>query len=256
MKENQTTFPTEEVSLPSKGLIYPVDNPLSKGVVEMKYMTAKEEDILTNEAYIKKGTVIDKLLKSLIVTPINYGDLIIGDKNALLIAARVLGYGKDYSVKFNNNDGEEVTHTIDLTELEDKELEKDHLLKPNHNEFSFTLPVLKKEITFKLLTHNDEKKVESELKGLKKSNSEYGELSTRLKHIIQSVDKDYDSKTIRDFVNNQLLARDSRALREYVREGQPDVNLTFDYEDEYTGEIKRGVNVPLNLTFLWPDFTL
>ena len=123
MKENQTTFPTEEVSLPSKGLIYPVDNPLSKGVVEMKYMTAKEEDILTNEAYIKKGTVIDRLLKSLIVTPINYGDLIIGDKNALLIAARVLGYGKDYSVKFNNNDGEEVTHTIDLTELEDKELE-------------------------------------------------------------------------------------------------------------------------------------
>ena len=76
MKENQTTFPTEEVSLPSKGLIYPVDNPLSKGVVEMKYMTAKEEDILTNEAYIKKGTVIDRLLKSLIVTPINYGDLI------------------------------------------------------------------------------------------------------------------------------------------------------------------------------------
>ena len=67
---------------------------------------------------------------------------------------------------------------------------------------------------------------------------------------------DYNSKTIRDYVNNQLLARDSRALREYVREVQPDVNLTFDYEDEYTGEIKRGVNVPLNLTFLWPDFTL
>jgi len=90
-------FPTEEVTLPSKGLVYPEGNPLSKGVIEMKYMTAREEDILTNESFIKKGIVIDKLLQSLIVTPINYNDLISGDKNAIMIAARVLGYGKDYT---------------------------------------------------------------------------------------------------------------------------------------------------------------
>lgn len=255
MEEKKSLFPTEEVSLPSKGLIYPTDSPLSKGVVEMKYMTAKEEDILTNESLIKKGTVIDKLLQSLIVTPINYDDLVIGDKNALLIAARVLGYGKDYSVKFTHKD-EEITHTIDLTELEDKELEEKHLIKPNHNEFSFTLPTLKKELTFKLLTHSDEQKIENELKGLKKAKADYGELSTRLKYIIQSIDGDRDSKTIRNFVDNQLLARDSRALREYIRKVQPDVNLSFDYEDEFTGETKRGVNVPLNLTFLWPDFAI
>ena len=79
MEENKTMFPTEEVSLPSKGLIYPADNPLAKGSVEMKYMTAKEEDILTNETYIKKGTVIDKLLQALIVNKeIDYNDLLIG----------------------------------------------------------------------------------------------------------------------------------------------------------------------------------
>jgi hypothetical protein len=247
MEENKTMFPTEEVTLPSKGLIYPLENPLSSGKVEMKYMTAKEEDILTNEAYIKKGTVIDKLLQSLIVSPINYNDLIIGDKNALLIAARVLGYGKDYSFELNGE-----THHIDLTELEDKELDPNTLLKPNHNEFTFTLPVLKKEITFKFLTHSDERKIDEELKGLKKMKQEAGELTTRLKYMILSVDRDYERKTVRTFVDNQLLARDSRALREYIKQIQPDVDMTFEYEDA-NGETQRGVNVPLNINFFWPD---
>ena len=171
MEENKTMFPTEEVSLPSKGLLYPPDNLLAKGSVEMKYMTAKEEDILTNETYIKKGTVIDKLLQSLIITPINYSDLVVGDKNALLIAARVLGYGKEYSFDVNGEN-----QTIDLTELEDKELDPKHLIKPNHNEFAFTLPIIKKEITFKFLTHSDERKIDEELKGLKKMKQEAGEL--------------------------------------------------------------------------------
>ena len=91
--EQKHQFPTEEVTLPSKGLLYPKESPLSKGVIEIKYMTAKEEDILTNQNYIQKGTVIDKLLQSLIVTPIDYNDLLTGDKNAILIAARILGYG-------------------------------------------------------------------------------------------------------------------------------------------------------------------
>ena len=122
MEENKPMFPTEEVTLPSKGLIYPQDNPLAKGVLEMKYMTAKEEDILTNESYIKNGSVIDKLLEALIVTPINYNDLIVGDKNAIMIAARVLGYGKDYTFEL---DGEE--HTVDLTEVKDKLIKEEHL---------------------------------------------------------------------------------------------------------------------------------
>ena len=161
--ENKQIFPTEEVTLPSKGLIYPKDNPLSKGVLEMKYMTAKEEDILTNESYIKNGTVIDKLLKSLIITPIDYNDIIIGDKNAIMIAARVLGYGKDYTFTY---DGEE--HTVDLTEVKDKELEEKNLLSKGQNEFEFTLPTTKKAITFKILTHGDERKIENEIKGIKK----------------------------------------------------------------------------------------
>lgn len=249
--ENKQLFPTEEVTLPSKGLIYPQDNPLSKGVLEMKYMTAKEEDILTNESYIKNGTVIDKLLKSLIVTPIDYNDIVVGDKNAIMVAARVLGYGKDYAFTLEDEE-----HVVDLTEVKDKELKEEDLLAKGQNEFEFTLPTCKKSITFKLLTHGDEKKIDNEVKGIKRvKKGESPESSTRLKHMILSVDGDLERKTIREFVDNQLLARDARALRAYIKEIQPDVDLVFDLENE-AGDVRGGVRVPIGITFFWPDSEL
>ena len=130
MKETKNQFPAEEVTLPSKGLLYPEDSPLRNGIIEMKYMTAKEEDILTNQNYIANGTVIDKLIKSLIVTPIDFNDLLVGDKNALLVAARILGYGKNYSFDYNGE-----TIEVDLTEIEDKPLDES-LINKGKNEFS------------------------------------------------------------------------------------------------------------------------
>ena len=118
--ENKQQFPTEEVTLPSKGLLYPKDSPLKKGVIEMKYMTAKEEDILTNQNYIQNGTVIDKLLKSLIITPIDYNTLLAGDKNAILIAARVLGYGADYEFEYKGEKIEVDLELIGSTAIEDR----------------------------------------------------------------------------------------------------------------------------------------
>jgi len=250
--ENKFMFPTEEVTLPSKGLIYPPENPLSKGVVEMKYMTAKEEDILTNESYIKKGTVIDKLLQSLIVTPINYDDLVIGDKNALLVASRVLGYGKDYTFKVKNKQGEDEEHTIDLTELEDKELQEEFLLEKGKNEFEFTLPTTKKVITFKLLNTRDERKIDAEVKSLKQTTKVENLLTTRLKHMILSVDGDYETKTIRDFVDNQFLSKDTRAFRDYLAKIQPDVDMKITLEME-DGDVKEDIQLPIGITFLWPD---
>ena len=170
MQQTKPTFPTEEVTLPSKGLLYPEGSPLSKGTIEMRYMTAKHEDILTNQNYINNGTVIDKLLQELIVTPIDYNNLLIGDKNAILVAARILGYGADYEVTLNNPSTRvEEKVTIDLTEADDKELDES-LVKNGVNEFNFILPTTKNELTFKILTHGDEKKIEQELKGLKKLN--------------------------------------------------------------------------------------
>ena len=246
MSESKFKFPTEVIDLPSKGVLYPKDNPLSSGKIEMKYMTAREEDILTNQNYIKNGTVIDELLKALIVSKINYNDLVTGDKNAIMLAARVLGYGKDYTFTY---DGEE--HVVDLTSLDTKEFNTKGI-EQGINEFHFTLPNSKTEITYKLLTHGDDAKIERELKGLKKINKKASpELSTRLKRMITSVDGETDTKTIREFVDNYLLAMDSRALREHIRLTQPDVDLTFEVEGP-DGDVKE-IDIPIGLNFFWPD---
>jgi hypothetical protein len=243
MEESKFKLPTETVELPSKGLLYPEDSELAKGTIEIKDMTAKEEDILTNQSYIRNGTVLDKLLKSIIVSKINFDDLLIGDKNAIMVAARILGYGADYKFDYL---GEE--HTVDLSQLENKEI-KEELFTSRTNEFAFTLPHSKNTITFKLLTHKDEQNINRELEGLKKINKDSSpELSTRMKHLITSIEGSRETKDIREFVDNYLLAKDSRALREYVKEVQPDVDLTF-FPDGSSDRIP----VSIGINFFWPD---
>ena len=243
--DNQFQFPTEVVDLPSKGLLYPKDSPLSSGTIEMKYMTAKEEDILTNQNYIQKGTVIDNLLRSLIVDKtIKYGDLLVGDKNALLVAARILGYGKDYEFDYL---GEK--QTIDLSQVGNVDIDYTPLEK-GENRFQYTLPNSGVEIEFKLLTHADTVKIDQEIEGLRKISKDASpELSTRLKHILLSVNGSTEQKDIRNFVDNFFLARDSRAFREHIKTVQPDVDLTFYPE----GGPEGGVPIPIGVSFLWPD---
>ena len=249
-EKSKFKFPTEIVDLPSKGLIYPKDNPLSSGKLEMKYMTAREEDILTNQNYISKGIVLDKLLESLIISKVDYKDIIIGDKNALLIASRVLGYGKDYTFRAQSKITNKIEDfTIDLTTLNDKELKKKDLKEVGINEFGYTLPTTNKLITFKLLTHGDEISITKEVQGQNKIRpGSNPEISTRLKYIITSIDGDSEKKTIREFVDNYLLAKDSRALREEIKRISPDVELKYHGED---GE--EDINIPIGLNFFWPD---
>ena len=235
---------TETIELPSKGLVYPTENPLSSGTIEMKYMTAKEEDILLNQNYIKNGTAIDKLLKELIVSKVNYDDLIIGDKNAVMIASRILGYGPEYTFEY---DGEE--HTVDLSSIENKKIDES-LFPKGQNEFSYVLPHSKIEITFKFLTGTDEKNIDREISGLKKLNKNNSpDISTRMKYLITSVNGDRETKSIREFVDKHLLARDSKSLRNHIKDFQPDVDLTFFPDDD-----SNGINIPIGLRFFWPDF--
>ena len=245
-------FPTEVIDLPSKGLLYPEGHPLRNGTIEMKYMTAREEDILSSPNLIKKGIVIDKLLESMIITPVNYNDLLVGDKNAIMVASRILGYGKEYPVKVTCNDcKEENKVTIDLTTIDDKTI--DETLYTNGNEFGFTLPTSKREVTFKLLTHGMEQTVKTELSGKKTDKSGVNkELTTRLKHLITSVDGNTDRILINNFVENELLARDSKALRDYVTEIQPDIDLTFNFVCNECGEDNNDVNLPISVDFFWP----
>ena len=238
---NENKFPTEIVELPSQGLIYPEDHPLRSGKVEMKYMTAKEEDILTNQNYIQKGIVLDKLLEALTMNQFSLKDMVTGDKNALIVASRILGYGKDYTFTYAGKE-----YTVDLTTLDNKPFDTS-LLTPRGT-FKFKLPVSQTEVEFKLLTAKDEELIDQEIQGLKKLNKESSsEITTRLKYQLTSVDGSQDRNIIKEFVEFNLLAADSRALRLYIKEVAPDVNLSF------TTEGGEEVAIPINLNFFWPD---
>ena len=245
MEESKFKFPTEIIELPSKGLVYAEDNPLSSGKIEMKYMTAKEEDILSNQSYIQKGVVLDKLLQSLIVSKINYQDLIVGDKNAIMIAARILGYGKDYEFEYK---GEKVT--VDLSQLDNKPFDETSISQ-GQNEFTYTLPASGAVITYKLLTHKDEMAIEAELRGLKKINKNASpDVSTRLKYMIISVNGDSERKTVREFVDTYFLAQDARSFRKHVANQQPDINLTS--QVDLIGGVE-DIDIPITVNFFWPD---
>jgi hypothetical protein len=243
------TLPTETIELPSQGKIYEITNPLSSGTIEMKYMTAREEDILTNINLLKQGTAIEKMLQSLIKSPIKYDDLLLGDRNSLLIAARILAYGSAYSFEYNDieNDTKE-TISIDLQTLKNKVV--DYTLYNNKNEFTFELPHSKNTVTFKLLTVGDEKAIEAEIKGLKKANLAAGEITTRLKKQIISVNGDYEQKTIRDFVDNYLISKDSSPLRSYITSISPDIDLTINFTLQSGREIEQSL--PLTAEFFFP----
>ena len=256
----ESKFPTEIIELPSKGLLYPEGNSLSSGKVEMKYMTAKEEDILTSSNLIQKGVVIDMLLRALIVgngegQSVNYNDLVVGDKNAIMVAARVLGYGADYPVEMScPSCGAKQKQSIDLTTLEDKVVTGESADKEGR--FTFKLPVSKKTLTFKILTHADEKLVEAESKRMKKKkvggNGMTYELTSRFKYMIVAIDGEEDKTKIRSFVDNQFLSRDSLAFRQYVDTVSPDVDMTVYFECDSCGHEDTSVQMPMNVQFFWP----
>jgi len=171
------TIPTETIELPSQGKIYETTNPLSSGAVEMKYMTAREEDILTN-------------------------------------------VNVDFSI-FKNK-----------------------------NEFTYQLPHSKNTVTFKLFTVEDEKAIDAEIKSLKKVNLSAGEITTRLKRQILSVNGDYEPKTVREFVDNALIAKDSNPLRSYIGSITPDIDLTVNFTLSSGKEVEESL--PLTAEFFFP----
>ena len=237
-------FPTEVIDLPSEGKVYPKESPLSSGKLELKYMTTREEDILMSENLIKKGIVIDKLLDSLIITKgVKQGDLIV-----VLVASRILAYGPEYTVEVTNpNDvDEKIEHTFDLSKCPFKELSKD--VDYSDNSFDFTTPVGKNKLKFKLLTGADETLIEKDIK----QSSKFGvssDITTRLRYTVTEVDGDTKSSTISEFTQN-LLARDSVALRGYIRDIAPDIDLTSEVE---IGGETVSVSIPLTVEFFWPQ---
>lgn len=251
MEQQKYDFPTEILDLPSKGLVYPKEHPLSSGTIEIKYMTAKEEDILSNQNLIKKGVVLDKLFESIIVDKnINPNDIVIGDKNAIILATRLLGYGHEYKMTFYSSKLAKTVETVvDLTEIKTKEV--DFSLFKNANEFTFETPLGKNKIKFKLLTHGDEGAIEKDINALERLGKEVSaDITTRLRYMIISVDGKEEISHINRYING-MLARDSKALRNYVKSMSPDMDMTFThtYDDGET----EALPVTLGVNFFWPS---
>ena len=244
-------FPTEIISLPSKGYFYPEDNTLSTGQIEMRYPTAKEEDILTSKNLISKGVVLDKFFESIIASKIDYNTLLIGDKTGIMVAARILAYTKNYVFNFDcpkcGTTNKETS--CDLTNLQSKEIDFEKYTK-GQQEFDLELPLSKKKIKFKLLTHADSKMIDNELKGFKKLGSTK-EITTRLKHAIIEVDGDRNLANIAKFVES-MYTQDSRELRAAIAEVTPDVELDFPFECSECGYTNNTESIPLGPSFFYP----
>jgi hypothetical protein len=246
-------FPTQVISLPSEGKVYAESNPLSKGTLEIKYMTAREEDILADRNLINKGIVLQKLLESVVVQPgVNVDDLVIGDINAVYLATRMLGYGPDYDVEITDPfSGEKQKVTIDLSAIQTKDIDYSRL--NSQNRYELILPVSKKKLIVRLLTHKDEKDITQEtqaMERLTKGKSVGTDVTTRFKYMIVEVDGNSDRGFINKFVPN-MLAGDTKALRSFFKELSPDLNMKYDFVSEITGE-SEALDIPFGISFFYP----
>jgi hypothetical protein len=177
-------------------------------------------------------------------------DLVIGDKNAILVASRVLAYGPEYDVVINDPiENEPVNVKVDISKLSIKEV--DETILNRNNEYDFLLPKTKVAIKFKLLTHADEMAIQKDTEASEKISKQPNEITSRYRRIIIEVDGNRDLGYISNFVMNQLQAADSKALRKYINEITPDVDFTFEYVSPFTGE-KEALKVPIGVDFFYP----
>jgi len=248
-QKQEFKFPTEVIDLPSGGKLYPKDSLLASGKIEIKYMTAKEEDILTSQNLIKKGVVVDRLLSSLIVDKqINVDDLLIGDKNAVMVACRILAYGPEYKTRVVHPEtGEEFEFQFDLSECPFRELSGDYDYL--NNSIELTLPVSKIKVSIRPITGHDEKIINKTIKSANKLGSTSPEITTRLRQCIVSVNGEEDRSVINNFVDN-CLSKDSLHIRNELKKITPDIELT--QEIEWEGEVV-DIDIPMTVDFLWPQ---
>jgi hypothetical protein len=195
---------------------------------------------------------LDKLFESIIVDKdVNPDDILIGDKNAIMLATRILGYGHEYKIEMEDEMENRNEVIVDLRTVQTKDV--DMSLLNRQNRYSFTTPTTKTVLEFKLLTHGDEKQIDTEIKALQKMNKDTSfELTTRYRFMITSVDGKSEVGHITNFINNGFLTKDTKAFREYIKSITPDVKMEFEYENPDRGE-KEVRQIPMGVNFFWPS---
>ena len=248
------SVPRDYVILPSKGRIYPPDSPLHNlEEIEVRHLTAADEDILTSRALLRTGKAIDTMLSNVLMNKsVNVNDFISGDKNAILTFLRITGYGPEYDVEVDcPGCNETIKHQFDLTKLTMRFLDVEPM-GAGENRFEFILPSGIR-IEFKLLNSAEDQKISDEQDKLKRTTNSPLEknITTKYKHQIISVNDKEDQTFINNFVDTMNL-RDSRAFRTYLEEVEPDVDMKQDFKCRMCGHSEE-VEIPVTVGFFWPE---
>ena len=249
--------PTEFVELPSKGRFYSPDHPLHmKETVEIKQMTAKEEDLLTSRSLLKKGVALERVIESVLVGKnINPATLLVGDRNAIVVALRVSGYGNDYETQVSCPAcGSQQKYEFDLNEIEvyDGDSEVDPTTKHLGNGFFSTkLPQTEVTVVFRLLSGADEQRAFKQFSGAKKRQKDENLITSQLRTMIVSVNDSQEPGDIHYVVEN-MPSSDARHLRLAYKLSAPNLDMTQDFACISCGQ-EQELEVPLTADFFWPD---
>jgi len=251
--------PTEHVALPSGGRFYDEDHPLyGQDTVEIRFMTAKDEDILTSQSLLKNGTALEKLMQNILVDKrISPSTLLVGDRSAILIAARATGYGQQYKTNVTCPSCQETSaFSFDITEFETFEGDRDEqealgVAPTPDNTYTVKLPLTTVTAEFRLLTGADEIAMTKGIQKRRNKSSIDGSLSTQFIRAVTSLSGETDRETIKKF-SLLMPASDARHLRAAIRSVTPRVDLTQNFECPECGH-EQDMEVPLTANFFWPD---
>jgi hypothetical protein len=250
--DNAYVVPVETVPLPSGGKVYPETHAFyNTDRIEIRAMTAKEEDILTSSALLRAGKAVTALVKSCLINKsVDPDALLVGDRSAIMVAIRILGYGAEYKIEVECPDcGEKCKHQFDLSKLPIKELSAEPV-NNGTNLFSFVLPMLKKEVLFRLPTGNDEREMNTIIERTKKATNAETNVTTKLSFLVSSFGGETDGAKIANLVRN-MPARDSRALNKYIGKIAPTIDMTQEFTCPACTKSSE-VEVPLGTEFFWP----
>lgn len=250
--------PTEFVDLPSKGMFYGPGHPLqNQESVEIRYMTARDEDILSSRTYIRKGIVLDKLIESILVNKsVKAESLLIGDKNAIVVAARISGYGTDYETEITcpacNSSQRTLFDLENHSLITAEEVLQNSSAQPTQNgTFIITLPVTEMEVEVKLLTGRDQSRFLKESERKRKKQMDASSVTDQLRTFIVSIDGEDDIISMQQAIF-KMPAKDARHLRSVYTKLMPNIDLTQEFTCESCGH-EADVEVPLGANFFWPD---
>ena len=249
-------IPVESVPIPSQGKIYPPDSSLfGKERVNIKAMTAREEDILTSRALMANGTVVNELISACVTdSGVNVADMLSGDRTALMVAIRITGYGPDYKLRSScPGCGKSDHYTFNLADMPIKRLEIDPIT-PGSNRFEYRLPVSKKTVHFKFLTGRDNDMIEEESESMRRlfPDDYIGSTVTRrLKFSVVSIDGIEDKNKTFKFIEN-MPAMDSKSLRTYIKKHEPGIDMVGKLSCKSCAK-RSEVSLPIGASFFWPN---